>query len=471
MTNRKSLFAVFLLNIGALGNLFGPSISQAAELSEQEAADLAIEAYTYFFPMVLMDITRKVMTNVPAGIKPGAGPANTFSHMRKFPDANFREVVRPNFDTLYSSAWLDLSKEPMIVTVPDTQGRYYLMPMLDMWTDVFASPGKRTSGTGAGHFAVVPPKWKGQLPKGVAVIQAPTAGVWIIGRTQTNGPDDYTNVHKIQDGYKITPLSRWGKAPLPIKFTPDPSIDMKMDPMEQVLSMSGKTFFTQASELLKKHPPHVTDWSTIARLERLGMQAGKAFDYSKASATVRTALDNAPKAAIQVMQQKIKTLAKEVNGWQMNVDTMGVYGNFYLKRAIVALVGLGANQPEDAIYPLAMADVNGKVLNGANRYVIHFEKRDLPPVEAFWSITMYDAKGFQVANPINRYAIGDRDPLKFNRDGSLDIYVQHANPGADKESNWLPAPASGDLGVTMRLYAPKPAVLDGRWAPPAIQMK
>jgi hypothetical protein len=162
-------------------------------------------------------------------------------------------------------------------------------------------------------------------------------------------------------------------------------------------------------------------------------------------------------------------MARVVNGWQMNTDTMGVYGDNYLKRAIIAMIGLGANQLDDAIYPLNTSDADGNPLSGEHKYVLHFDKQELPPVNAFWSVTMYDEQGFQVANPINRFAIGDRDNLKYNADGSLDLYFQHENPGADKESNLLPSPPSGTLGVTMRVYAPKAPALDGSWNPPAIK--
>jgi len=180
-------------------------------------------------------------------------------------------------------------------------------------------------------------------------------------------------------------------------------------------------------------------------------------------------LDRAVVDGLKLMKDKVPTLARVVNGWQMNTDTMGVYGNFYLKRAVVAMIGLGANQPEDAIYPMNVADADGKPMEGSGKYVLHFAKEEIPPVGAFWSITMYDADGFQVANKLNRFAIGDRDELKFNADGSLDIYIQAESPGADKESNWLPSPAKGKLGITMRLYAPKPQALDGRWNPPAVR--
>jgi hypothetical protein len=417
-----------------------------------------------------MDVTRRVTTNVAPGTKPGFGPMNAFHHFREYPAADFRAVVRPNFDTLYSSAWLDLTKEPVVVSAPDTAGRYYLLPMLDMWSDVFASPGKRTSGTGAGHFAVVPKGWAGELPKDVQRIDAPTPHVWVIGRTQTNGPKDYDAVHKVQDAYTITPLSQWGKPAVPVAFKLDPAVDMKTDPLTQVNSMTAAKYFAYAADLMTLNPPHITDWSILARMKRIGIEPGKPFDLAKADPAVRAALERVPTEGVKAMQAKLPTLARVVNGWQMNTDTMGVYGNYYLKRAIVAMAGLGANQPEDAVYPLSMADADGKPVTGENRYVLHFSKAELPPVDAFWSVTMYDAEGFQVANPINRFAIGDRDALKYNADGSLDLYLQHESPGKDKEANWLPAPKSGVLGVTMRLYAPKAQALDGRWNPPAIKL-
>jgi hypothetical protein len=388
--------------------------------------------------------------------------------MRVYPTADFRTVVRPNFDTLYSFAWLDLTREPVLVSAPDTAGRYYLLPMLDMWTDVFAVPGKRTSGTAAGHFAVVPQGWAGALPPGIIRIDAPTPYVWIIGRTQTNGPADYDAVQKLQDSYTITPLSRWGQEPQPVAARIDPTVDMTTPPLEQVNSLSGAAYFAYAAELLKLHPPHVTDWSMVARMQRIGIEPGKSFDAARLEPAVRAAIDDAAAAGLQAIRAKIPTLARVVNGWQLNTDTMGVYGDYYLKRACVALAGLGANQPEDAVYPMIITDASGQPPVGENRYVLHFAAAELPPADAFWSVTMYDADGFQVANPLNRFAIGDRDALQYNADGSLDLHIQHESPSADKEANWLPSPASGLLGVTMRLYAPRREVLDGRWNPPAL---
>ena len=230
--------------------------------------------------------------------------------------------------------------------------------------------------------------------------------------------------------------------------------------------MPALEYFKYGAELMKKNPPHATDWSMIARMKHIGLEPGTSFDGSKVSAD---ALSKGAAAGLKLMQDKMPTIARVTNGWQMNTDTMGVYGNYYLKRAIVALAGLGANQVDDAIYPLNISDVDGKPVTAENKYVLHFNKEELPPVGAFWSLTMYDAEGFQIANPLNRFAIGDRDALKFNSDGSLDLYIQNESPGTDKESNWLPAPKSGKLGLTLRLYAPKPQVANGLWNPPAIK--
>jgi hypothetical protein len=393
---------------------------------------------------------------------------NTFVHVRTFPPANFRDVVRPNFDTLYSVAWLDLRKEPMVIEVPDTFGRYYLLPMLDMWTDVFASPGKRTTGTDSASFMIAPPGWQGKIPDGAQRIDAPTPYVWIIGRTQTNGSKDYAAVNQIQDGYTVTPLSQLGKDPQPVLVTIDPEVDMNAAPMIQVNTMAADKYFAYAAELLKVNPPHITDQPIVARMRRLGIERGKSFDLAKTDATSKLGLERAVAHGVQAMQAKLPTLARVVNGWQMNTDTMGVYGNCYLKRAIVALVGLGANLPEDAIYPINLGDADGKPLTGANKYALHFASNEIPPVCAFWSITLYDKDGFPLPSALNRNAVGDRDELKYNADGSLDLYFQNQSPGNDRESNWLPAPA-GDFNLLMRLYAPKAEVIDGRSVPPGIK--
>jgi hypothetical protein len=443
------------------------TVMETIGISEQEARAIGVDAYIYLYPLLSMDITRKQFTNIAPGKEFGKGPMNMFVSVPAYPPADFRGVVRSNFDTLYSIAWLDLIEEALVISAPDTNGRFYLLPMLDMWTDVFASPGWRTTGTQAANFLVTPPGWVGTVPEGLTQIAAPTPYIWIIGRTKTDGPDDYAVVNKIQAGYVVTPLSRWGKGPLPVTPKIDPAVDMKTPPKTQVDTMPAAQYFTYAAELLKLHPPHLTDQPIIAQMKRIGIEPGKSFDFDKLDAAVQKALASAPAEAQKLMTWKVATLARVVNGWSMNTDTMGVYGNYYLKRAIVTQLGLGANLPEDAIYPLHLADDTGKPLNGANRYTIHFDKGATPPVNAFWSITLYDAEGFQVGNVLNRFAISSWMPFKTNADGSIDLYFQNDSPGEDKENNWLPAPA-GAFNLTMRLYGPTSDALTGRWNPPGV---
>jgi len=437
-------------------------------LTVDQARAIGVDAYLYFYPLITMDITRKQCTNIEAGKEFGKGPMNTFVNVPAYPPADLKVVVRVNFDTLYSIAWLDLTKEPLIVSAPDTAGRYYLLPILDMWTDVFASPGWRTTGTQASNFLVTPPGWNGTVSAGLTRIAAPTPYVWIIGRTRTDGPADYDAVHRIQAGYRVTPLSEWGKTPRPVEVKIDPTVDMKTPPKTQVDTMPAGKFFAYAAELLKLHPAHITDEPILAQMKRIGIEPGKSFDLDKQDPAVKKALESVPEEAQKLMTWKVPTIARAVNYWSMNTDTMGVYGNYYLKRAIVAQLGLGANLPEDAIYPLNLADETGKPLDGANQYTIHFDKGATPAVNAFWSITLYDADGFQVGNALNRFALSSWMPFRYNADGSLDLYFQNESPGKDKEANWLPAP-KGPFNLTMRLYAPKPEALTGKWNPSPIK--
>lgn len=464
--NRRTLTGLLGLALLAGASLSSPA-SAGTAVTAAEAASIGVDAYLYFYPLLSMDVTRKQFTNIEPGKAFGKGPMNMFTNIPEYPPGTFRGVVRPNFDTLYSSAWLDMTKEPVVISAPDTGGRYYLLPMLDMWTDVFASPGWRTTGTTAADYLVTPPGWSGKVPDGVTQIPAPTPYVWIIGRTKTDGPADYDAVHKIQAGYKVTPLSQWGGEVKPPQVTIDPAVDMTTPPKVQVDTMTADTYFAYAAELLKANPPHITDQPIIAQLKKIGFEPGQSFDLSKAPSEVQEGLKLAPAKALQLMAWKVPTVARVANGWSMNTDTMGVYGNYYLKRAIIAQQGLGANLPEDAIYPLNLADSTGKPLNGESNYVLHFEKDQIPPVNAFWSVTLYDQDGFQVPNALNRFAVSSWMPFAFNADGSLDLHFQNESPGKDKEANWLPAP-KGPFNLTMRLYAPKSDALTGRWNPSAV---
>jgi hypothetical protein len=444
-------------------------VTHSVGASRSELHRIAAETYQYFYPLVLMDVTRRITGSVPAGVRPGFGPMNAWTHMRAFPPGDFKEVVRPNFDTLYSIAWFDLTEEPVIIGVPDSGGRYYMLPILDMWTDVVAVPGRRTSGTQAGHFALTGPGWTGELPAGVTPIRVPTPYAWCIGRTQTNGPKDYEAVHVFQDGRGLCLLSDWGGTPRPAEHAPDAGVDTTIAPVDQVNEMSAEEYFAYAARLMKLHPPHSSDGSIALRMRRLGLEPGAAFDADALDADTRAVLAEGAEAALEEMRAYAVTRSTPRDGWVVTTEGIGVYGNNYLHRAVVAMIGLGANPGEDAIYPLCVSDHDGNPLLGGERYAIHFDAGRLPPVGAFWSVTMYDAEGFTVPNDRDRYAIGDRDDLTYNGDGSLDLYLQSESPGPDKESNWLPSQPGGVLGVTMRQYEPGTVALSGAWSPPPVR--
>jgi hypothetical protein len=432
--------------------------------------DEVVNAYIYGFPLIIMDTTKDVLTATPTLTEKKA-PINQFLYKKTFPDPSFTEVVSPNADTLYSQAWLDLSKEPIILSVPAMGDRYYLFPMLDEWTNVFFSPGTRTTGNGKGDFAIVGPSWKGTLPAGVKEVKSPTDIVWIIGRIQTNGPSDYAAVNKLQVQFKLTPLSAWGTNYVPpSRVALNDKVDANTAPIDQVLKLNGPEYFTKLARLLKQVPIPAADSDYVSQFSKFGLVPGKDFDVSTLTSQQIQDLNVAVKKA----QDKIKEnwvqhpFAIAENNWGVMVKDIGDYGTNYLIRAAVAFGGLGANLPEDAIYPATTVDSTGQLLNGKYRYVVHFDKGQLPPVGAFWSLTMYNEQQFFYANSINRYAIGDRDKLKFNEDGSLDLYIQHASPGSEKESNWLPSP-EGNFNLLLRLYAPKKEALNGTWKPPEVK--
>jgi hypothetical protein len=441
-------------------------VERNVTLPETLAFAIAVDAYVYFYPLVLMDLTRRQLTNDRE--ESGHAPMNTFANVPAYLPADFRTVTRANFDTLYSSAWLDLTNGPLIVSAPDTNGRYYLLPMLDMWSDVFASPGWRTTGTKAADFLITPPGWSGNTPDGLIHYPAPTPYVWVNGRTRTDGPADYPAVHAIQEGYKITPLSAWGKTPRPLSVLCDPTLDVVTPPLQQLEEMPGEVYFDYAAELLKLHPPHPTDKPILAEIKQIGIEIGHCFDISRLTPGIRRSIAAAPAKAHQLMSAKLPTLTRITNYWSMNTDTMGTYGNHYLKRAVVAQLSLGTNLPEDALYPLSLADDEGEPLHGANKYSIHFDQGGTPPARAFWSLTLYDLDGYQVDNALDRFALSSWMPFKFNADGSLDLYFQSRSPGKDKEANWLPAPG-GPFNLVMRLYAPEAEALTGKWDPPPIK--
>ena len=427
--------------------------------AQDQLHQAAQRAYLYAYPLVLMDITREVAR---------AAPESDFNHARQFPDHTFRQVVRPNADTLYSIGWLDLSKEPVLMQVPDTGGRYYLMQLMDAWTETISVPGKRTTGTGEGWFAIVGPETKDvKLPDKAQRIDCPTNMAWIIGRIQTNSATDYANVHKLQAGFHLMPLSRYPdgarRALNAAAGTPSPTA--AAPPPIQVANMSTAEFFNRFVQLLIANPPHKDDGPMVKALADLGIRAGERVKLPSDAAF--EAGVQAAKDLLAAAQSRRGEGQRGPTGWSGGTANVGRYGTNYLARAVVARIGLGANPPEDAVYLNCNRDSSGASLDASKRYKIHFDKSQLPPVDAFWSITMHDGQGYFVSNPIGRYAIGDRDRLHYNADGSLDLFIQTDKP-ADS-SNWLPAPkAPAVMSLSFRLYWPRAEILSGKWTPPPV---
>ncbi|CAN7746504.1 DUF1254 domain-containing protein [Bradyrhizobium sp. LjRoot220] len=430
---------------------------------------LATDAYIFGYPLVTMEMTRRVFTNVA---KPEAtrGPMGQIVKVRSYPNASYRDVTAPNADTLYTTGFFDVGKEPWVLSIPDMKGRYALLPMLDGWTTVFQVPGKRTTGTAAQTYAITGPGWKGSLPAGVKEYKSPTSLVWLLGRIYCTGtPEDYAEVHKLQDEFKLVPLSSYGKPYTPPEHTVDPSIDMKTAVREQVNRMDAVAYFRLLCRLMVDNPPATADAPQLAKFARIGIVPGQEFDESKLKADF---LKRVPEAAVDriMLQFKVNKDMKDESGWGFTTKT-GIYGTDYLMRALVTAIGLGANRPQDAVYPTSLKDADGRKYNGANKYVIRFAKGELPPALGFWSLTMYDADYFFVNNPLNRYSISARQNLKSNPDGSTDLYIQKDSPGKDRESNWLPAPA-GDFILMMRLYWPSeknPSIINGSWKIPPVK--
>ena len=442
------------------------------KLKGREALDIAVDAYIFGFPLVKMELTRLVMTNVqfPEGMN---APMGRFARIRTYPPASNHDVTTPSTDMLYTGAWFDVTKEPWVVSIPDTQDRYCMFPLLDGWSTVFAAPGKRTTGTAAQQFAIVGPHWKGKLPPKVAEYRSATGIVWLLGRVACTGTSaDYAAARAVQDGCSAVPLSQYGKPYQPATGSVDPSIDMSTPVRRQVASLDIGPYLNYLALLMKNNPPTKADSAIVKRMARLGIVPGQPFDINQLPPMSVEFLKTVPELALNKIKNWYKEGAKSgesivENGWTMPVKA-GRYGTDYLQRALVAGIGLGANLPQDTLYAISGTDGAGNPYTGNFRYVIHFEPDQLPPVNAFWSLTLYDGDYFFVDNALGRYSLGSRDDLKRNPDGSLDIYIQRHPPGAALEANWLPA-AEEKFVLMLRMYWPKETLLKGQWKIPPVK--
>lgn len=434
-----------------------------------EEFDIASDAYVFGYPLITMEMTRRVMTNVaePEGSR---GPMGTLIKLRAYPDAAFRDVTAPNADTLYTTAFFDVGDEPWVVSVPDMHGRYFLLPFLNGWTEVFQVPGSRTTGTGPQTYLVTGPGWSGAVPEGMVQLASSTSMVWMLGRIYCTGtPEDYAAVHALQDAFKLFPLSALGKDYVPPAGTVDPAIDMKTPVRDQVNALGAGEYFALLAELMKRNPPSAKDAAALERFKRVGLVPGESFDAAAMDSRWDARLPTLSYDRIMMHFKLSGGDVEAINGWGYTTKT-GLYGTDYLQRALVTAIGLGANRPQDAVYPTSLKATDGRAYTGADKYELRFAPGQLPPVKGFWSLTMYDANMFFVANPIDRYSMSIRTNPKLEPDGGLVIYIQNESPGADKEANWLPAPKDR-FNLMLRLYWPDendPSILNGSWVIPAV---
>jgi hypothetical protein len=436
-------------------------LAAAVLFSQRQTIRDAAEGYVFGYPLVITEITRDAFSHSLA-------PVQQLVHVQKFPDAHFREIVRPNVDTLYSVAWLDLSEQALVFEMPATE-RYNVMQFLDAWTNVYASLGPRTTGQGAGTYLLVGPTWKGEVPAGMQLLRAPTAIAWLLGRLQTNGVADYEAVHGIQQHITLTPLSDWQQGKRSeSRVAPAHKGEAATPPLYQMRAMANRDFFQRLARLMDSNPPSANvDQTALQGLARLGVQPGQ--EVASWGWLQQRAVAIGIWLAEHKLQEAIAHPAELKAGWRVPPAQVGRYGSEYGLRAAVAMAGFGANLAEDAIYPNGLQDADGKALQGGQRYRLHFAAGQLPPVRAFWSVTVYDADGYLVDNPLNRYALGDRDALKRNADGSLDIYLQADAPAGEWQANWLPIPKADGFALTARLYWPEASILSGKWNMPAIE--
>ncbi len=474
---RIVLKAKIILSLFVFVAIFGMHTSYAvsavaenkkqSHISPDEAATIGLAAYIYGYPIVTMEINCRMMTNVVAPDEAKA-PMGQFAHIRKYPKASFKHHKAPDTDVLSSTAWVDLEVEPYILHVPKVGSRCYLLPLVSGWSEIFASITPRMNGGNACDYALTGPGWKGTLPPSVKEIKSPTNTVWITGRTYCcDSAEDYKAVHVLQNLYSLMPLSSYTQHAIyaPPKGVVDASVNMNSPVHEQIQAMDVETYFNLLTHLMQKNPAGPEDQSMLKDMAKIGLIPGTSFSLAGLDHTTSLALQNVPKAALAKIVARAADRSKLINGWVLVPHTSDTED--YLQRASQAYKGIRVALPEDALFAFATHDLNGQPLIGTNLYIIHFAKEQTPPVHSFWSLAAYNDNYQLTPNALNRYNIHSEDMLKYNLDGSLDIYVQHVSPGPNKASNWLPIP-QGAFVLMFRLYRPKDEILKGTWLPPSV---
>ncbi|MCK9901847.1 DUF1254 domain-containing protein [Frankia sp. Cpl3] len=439
------------VSAGASPGSPGLAVAPAAGSAEEIAAD----GYVYGYSPVAMARTR-------AG-HVCKGGTNSLLNVPVLSTPASRSVVAPNVDTLYSVAWLDLRGGPVRLALPDTADRYVVFEMLDIYSNVFANVGTRLNGSQPGAYLITPPGWSGTVPAGTTTIAAPSWDVWALGRTLVNGDGDLPAARAVQRQYTVAATGLGVTGPVPPAL---PAVDCANPPDPQTPGDAGAAFFDELAAVLAADPPPAADGPALASLASIGVVPGSTPSTGDPATVAALA------AGVTAGETEVQAAAEDVlvpSGTWLGSFNGGVYGTDYLLRSAVAVVGLGANVPQEALYYWSGPDADGEPLTGGHTYRMHIAAGELPPVEAagFWSVTMYDEEMFLVPNPLRRYALGDRSDLAVNPDGSIDLYLSATAPEGHL-SNWLPAP-DGPFNLMIRAYVPTESALANRWHPPAIE--
>lgn len=454
----------------AILTLFAITSPLSADMitTESEAHSIGKEVAIYGYPLVMMDITKHRATYASS---PGeyAAPINQFAHTRSYPSTSFNKIPSPSVDTLSSMAWLDLSDGPIVLHLPSIPERYFLVEVLDAWTNVIGALGPRSSGTAAQDFLICGPNFSDEVPPNMTKIVSATNMVWICGRIQCNGSFDYPGVIAIQNQFKLTPLKYIDQDYVPpTNVTMSDKIPGRGAPSDQIADMQAVYFFNRLSKLLQTNPPATCDAVMVEKMARLGMGTGKTFDLEDTPPAVERGLKRAFHEAIQNIASASCSTVASLNYWKMCVKNVGNYQADYLLRASYAFALLGANSTQDVIYAWTDSDSSGNWLTGTKNYLIQFPADSLPPVNAFWSITLYDEQNTLVTNSFANQAIRSYDEwLVVNDDGSLNILIQSTQP-SDTNTNWLTAPR-GKFTLVLRLYWPQDSAQNGSWIPPKVK--
>ncbi|AIE74916.1 MULTISPECIES: DUF1254 domain-containing protein [unclassified Synechocystis] len=452
------------------------TVAKAATLTPEEAQKIAIQAYTYGYSLVTTEITRLAFTNTtkpnPATLQ---APLNQIVNQPAYPPATYKGVTAPNADTLYSVGFIDVSQEPMVFSYPDMGKRFFLFPIYDAWTNVISVPGSRTTGGQAQTLLITGPSWRGEVPFGMTQVKSPTNNLFIIGRVYADGTaSDFAKVHGLQKEFNLVPLSQHGKSYTPPTGKTGGPYTPKDIVRDLILNMSPPEYFNLMAKQMAIDPPTLPrDQAVVEKMAKLGIVPGQPFRFDQLDPKVQEALTGVGETVLESLEAWQKTGGKIINGWSIP-GAAGSYSTDYLARAAISAFGWGANLPQDAVYPTAKVDGTGQSLVGNNVYKMHFKKGETPPVDGFWSITMYDEEFYFYPNPLNKLTLSPRDNLQYNTDGSLDLYFSHQQPQGVPESNWLPAPQEKFI-LMMRLYWPKenpPSILppnNPSWNPPGIE--